>query len=133
MSIFGLESVMARKKDAPKVYRQGDVLVRQVAVKKQAEWKPVLDNGRCILAYGEVTGHAHEVVAAVKTDDLPKDMPPAQLFEAPDGKRFLMVAVDCTLIHQEHGPIALKPGAYEVVRQREYTDDDERRERWVAD
>src|SRR5688572_3769294 len=97
--------------------RQGDVLLRPVKSRARGG-KAVLDGGRVILAYGEVTGHAHEVVAAT---DTVLDAPPAHLFEEPDGRRFLFVDRPCTLTHQEHGPIALAPGSYEVVRQREYS------------
>jgi hypothetical protein len=69
-----------------------------------------------ILAYGEVTGHAHEISAVS-----PADLSAAQLFEEPDGRRFLFVERACVLQHQEHGTIALAPGCYEVIRQREYS------------
>jgi len=103
-----------------KQVRQGDVFLRPVR-DAQRVGTPVLDKGRVILAYGEVTGHAHEVVG---TDATTTALPPAQLFEQPDGKRFLFVDRACTLTHQEHGAIALAPGAYEVVRQREYRPDE---------
>lgn len=99
-----------------KQVRQGDVFLRPVRSAERTG-TPVVDQGRVILAYGEVTGHAHEVVEATPSD---LDIPPAQLFEQPDGKRFLFVDRPCTLRHEEHGAIALAPGRYEVVRQREY-------------
>jgi hypothetical protein len=67
--------------------RQGDVYLRQVRGREKTG-KPVLDQGRVILAYGEVTGHAHEVCAVQTASE---DMPAAQLFEEPDGRRFLFV------------------------------------------
>lgn len=100
-----------------KQYRQGDVFVEQVR-KREPQGTAVIDRGRVILAYGEVTGHAHEVIAAVPAID---DLPPAQLFEEPDGTRYLFVERACVLTHQEHGPIALAPGSYKVSRQREYS------------
>lgn len=96
--------------------RQGDVLVAQVRLRAKSG-KAIVDNGRVILAYGEVTGHAHEVVADAAV--VPAG-PPAQLFEEPDGARYLFVDLPCLLTHQEHGPIALVPGCYKVTRQREY-------------
>lgn len=51
------------------IYRQGDVLVRRIA-KKRPTGTAVMDEGRVILAYGEVTGHAHEVVAQEVVTDL---------------------------------------------------------------
>ena len=95
--------------------RQGDVLIQQM-LKREPKGQQVTDHGRVILAYGEVTGHAHEVVGPMV--DTP---PPAQLFEEPDGTRYLFVDRACALVHQEHGPIALAPGCYKITRQREYS------------
>jgi hypothetical protein len=97
--------------------RQGDVFIEQVK-KRNPQGTAIVDRGRVILAYGEVTGHAHEVIAAEKEG--PLALPPAQLFEEPDGTRYLFVERACSLIHQEHGAIALAPGVYKVTRQREY-------------
>jgi hypothetical protein len=97
-----------------KQFRQGDVLIQRVRT-RAPKGRQVTDQGRVILAYGEVTGHAHEIVAP------PDELPPAQLFEEPDGTRYLFVDRACALVHQEHGPIALAPGVYRVVRQREYS------------
>lgn len=102
---------------------------------KSAVAKDLRESGRVILAHGEITGHAHEVVA----NDSEAVIPPADFFEEPDGRRILLVTRPCVLRHQEHGPIALDParpqlyrqgdvlllpigaGAWEVRRQREYT------------
>lgn len=98
-------------------YRQGDVLVRRIA-DRQRTGKDASEQGRVILAHGEVTGHAHEVVGAA---GVATQAPPAQFFEDPNGRRFLFVDRTCALTHQEHGTISLAPGCYEVVRQREYS------------
>ena len=98
--------------------RQGDVYLRPTRSRPSDAAKLVIDQGRVILAYGEVTGHAHQVVAET-TDAV--STPPCALFEEPDGSRLLIVDRPCTLRHEEHGPIALAPGAYRVVRQREYS------------
>src|SRR5690606_10326709 len=79
------------------------------------------DQGRVILAYGEVTGHAHQVVVDPEAAEAPVDLPAAQLFEEPDGTRYLFVERACVLTHEEHGAIALAPGCYKVTRQREYS------------
>lgn len=98
------------------------------------------ENGRIILAHGEVTGHCHEVVT---TDSgLPPGMDVAQFFDDPStGKRTLLLLEPAVLRHDEHDPIALDPvkqiqarqgdvllnpiggGAWEVTRQREYAPD----------
>jgi hypothetical protein len=62
-----------------------------------------------VLAYGEVTGHAHAL-----TDD-------GLLYEAPDGTVYIRVPVKgTTLTHEEHGTVTLAPGTYRVRQQREY-------------
>lgn len=97
--------------------RQGDVFLVRSAMPKKI--KPVeRDNGRVVLAYGEVTGHAHVLTA-----------PEAELFTAEDNRRFLRIMDGAypTLTHEEHGTIALEPGTYEVRIQREWTDQDEPR------
>jgi hypothetical protein len=71
--------------------------------------------GRIILAHGEVTGHAHEVLLA-DMDTVPT-MEQAQFFEAPDGTRELICLTPCVLVHQEHGRIALDPATPVQVRQ----------------
>ena len=101
-----------------KVLRQGDVLVRQIR-RREPSGRDVREHGRVILAHGEVTGHAHEVVAAEPTTDV--ELPAAQFFEQPDGRRFLFIERACLLTHQEHGAIAVPPGCYEVTRQKEYS------------
>lgn len=108
--------------------------------------KDLIENGRIVLAWGESTGHCHEVVAATDTAG---EMPPAQYFEEPDGRRVLLALGPCVLRHQEHGLIALDPqrpvqvrqgdvlltpmgdGAWSVTRQREWSGPDAWRQ--VAD
>lgn len=96
--------------------RQGDVYLRPTTQKPSAKAKRVTDNGRVILAYGEVTGHAHEVIG-VDNDDA---VPAMELFLEPDGTRILVVKRDALLRHEEHGRIDLAPGGYRVIQQREY-------------
>jgi hypothetical protein len=72
------------------------------------------EEGRIILAHGEVTGHAHEVVTA-DHETIPT-VDQAQFFEF-DGVRELIVLVPCVLRHQEHAPITLDPVKPEMWRQ----------------
>lgn len=77
--------------------------------------KPTQDlreNGRVVLAHGEATGHCHEVLA-----EMDLDLPAAEFFEEPSGRRVLFVTRPCVLRHQEHGPIALDPHKPEMYRQ----------------
>jgi hypothetical protein len=94
-------------------FRQGDVLLVAVPPSvlkklKNARRLPAPD-GRVILAYGELTGHAHTVDAEL-----------AELLEAQDRSLYLHVSESCALEHQEHTAIKLEPGLYEVIRQREF-------------
>lgn len=103
-----------------KMYRQGDVLVRAVA-KIPCAASPVENTDRIVLAYGEVTGHAHAVLVddarELKLDDAEGVV-----------RRFLEVFErGATLKHEEHAPIPLPPGLYEIVQQREYTPQEVRR------
>lgn len=95
------------------IYRQGDVLIISTS-HVPANLAPVArDAGRIVLAYGEVTGHAHAI--------LDRD---AELLTAPNtDDRFLriMAASGVELRHEEHATITLPPGDYIVRRQREYT------------
>lgn len=105
--------------------------------KRSSQSRDLLEDGRVILAHGEVTGHCHEVVSA---DPLETGaICPAQYFEEPDGRRVLLCDRPCVLRHEEHGLIALDPanpqparqgdvyllpigpGAWEVIRQNEHT------------
>lgn len=95
---------------AKKIFRQGDVMLELVSsIPKNA--KPVArDRGRVVLAYGEVTGHAHAITEEG-----------VSLVEVDAGILYLDVQMEAFLRHEEHGTIALSPGKYKVVRQREYT------------
>lgn len=86
-------------------YRQGDVMLQQVA-QLPRDVKPV--RGPVILAYGEVTGHCHEIMSG------------AQLFQTAGGQRFVMVTDAAQLTHQEHAALDIEAGVYQVLRQREY-------------
>lgn len=64
-------------------------------------------NGRIILAWGEVTGHHHEVVTAA-TEAVP-DESQAMFFTHDDGTRELVLLAPCVLRHEEHGRITCDP------------------------
>lgn len=93
------------------IYRQGDVLLvrEEVDISKMSPIKR--DKGRIVLAYGEVTGHAHAV--------LERD---AVLFDNGNGTRILSVTSEAHLVHEEHGTVTLPPNStFRVVQQVEYT------------
>ena len=95
------------------MWRHGDVLIQACsAVPKKARRLP-----HCILAKGELTGHAHRI----------DERGAAELYDSGDSL-FLRVTADCaTLVHEEHGPITLRPGTYRVWVQREYSPQEIRR------
>ena len=126
-------------KEAPmaKMYRQGDVLLVKVREMPRSAGKLVTPNDRIVLAYGEVTGHAHAIypeveerepgVAPKEGQHIPKLK--AKLWDA-GAERYLQVLEKTALRHEEHTPIELDKGVYRVIRQREY---DPVRDRYVAD
>lgn len=108
--------------DTPVIYRQGDVALRRINA-IPPDVKPVArDAGRIVLAYGEVTGHAHAI-------DAPESE--ATLLTDAEEARFLRLVAAVELRHEEHATVTLPPGDYAVVIQREWTDADEPRQ--VAD
>lgn len=89
--------------------RQGDVLLTRasapISLAGARRVQPI--NGRLILAYGEQTGHNHSVDADF-----------SNLFALPDGRTVLVAEEDTVLEHQEHDPIGVPPGTYEVNLQK---------------
>lgn len=99
--------------------RQGDLLLVPVAAVPEGARE--LGSGRLVLLRGEATGHAHVV----------EDERASLHGWSPT--RYLRVegVEPVLLVHEEHDPLRLGPGVYEVRRQREYVP--QRRARWVAD
>lgn len=94
------------------MYRQGDVLVLRVD-SIPAGGKPVeRENGRIVLAHGEVTGHSHAIPS--------RDARFTAVVAAGAERRFLDAKKPVKLLHEEHGEIIIARGTYEVVIQREY-------------
>lgn len=90
-------------------YRQGDVLLVKVdidALPKGAVQQESKE--RIVLAYGEVTGHAHAIDSSF-----------ASLYQW-QGDRLIEAKPGARLVHEEHNTIDLEPGFYRVVQQREY-------------
>ena len=91
--------------------RQGDVLLipRSAPIPTTATLVP-RDKGRVVLAYGEVTGHAHALTDA--------DINLLIL----DGKRFLSAPKGGTLRHEEHSTLTVPAtlNGYDVIRQSEW-------------
>jgi hypothetical protein len=95
------------------IFRQGDVLLVAVAVLPEGA-KDITPDDRIVLAYGEVTGHAHAI------EEPASKARPARLWDA-GAERFLQVLEKTALRHEEHAPVELPAGVYRVVQQREYS------------
>ena len=122
--------------------RQGDVFIRAAAIPVDA--KPVKpEGGRVVLAFGEVTGHAHAFYSgrvAMFRDDgagrtfirIPADARDTAPIFGEDGVTVAgAVEIEgAALRHEEHTTIPVPPGDYEVIRQREYSPEEIRQ---VAD
>lgn len=94
-------------KKATKKCQQGDVVLRRLDAMPEGEAKTVSRN-RCVLAEGESTGHAH----VVEESD-------AELIQIGD-RMLLRLAKAATVVHEEHKPIVLGPGIWEVGRVQEF-------------
>lgn len=98
-----------------RIFRQGDVLLREVTSipddAAPAEKKDHQGSPRIVLAYGEVTGHAHAI----------HDIESVDVFVKEDGTMYLGVKQDAALRHEEHGTITVPAGNWERVVQREYS------------
>jgi len=84
------------------MYRQGDVLLRKIGRLPAG----LVAKDRT-LARGEATGHSHTLNAG-------------EVFVDGGGQQFVQLAAPTVLAHQEHAPLTLPKGVYEVVLQREF-------------
>ncbi len=89
------------------IYRHGDVILRQV--KGVPLGKIVSATRSLVLAEGETTGHKHlltsdEVIQEGRTRN----------------DRLISLNAPALLTHEEHGPITIQIGVYEILQEREY-------------
>ncbi len=91
-----------------KQFRQGDVLVMAVDEIPSGLPEVERDNGKTVLAYGEVTGHSHSLVRG-------------KLFRRDPLTQFLELEKLDLLKHEEHAPIKIGKGSYEVRQQRQWS------------
>ncbi|MDB5801762.1 MAG: hypothetical protein JWL63_2701 [Rhodocyclales bacterium] len=124
--------------------RQGDVQLEPVSKLPAGCTEIAPDGERIVLAYGEVTGHAHAIydhvvvpnhraeLAAEEIADaaIARAQAKARLWQASNGVRYLEVSETVNLCHEEHTAHALVPGIYKLPVQVEYTPAELRR---VAD
>lgn len=125
------------------IIRQGDVML--VPLNEEPNWQnPPRKNpanrimdGKVILAFGEVTGHAHAITGAatLEVGTTPGGWFPSNNFAgggrwvAPGAVEVLRVgSKPVTLTHEEHAGFTLPAkSAYQVVIQREYSPEAMRR------
>jgi hypothetical protein len=91
-----------------KQIQQGDVLLKRVDSLPEGASAAKKDSRGVVLAEGEVTGHYHGITNKA-----------AKLFQHA-GKTYLKALKNVTLRHQEHKPITVPPGTYEIDRVQEY-------------
>lgn len=101
-----------------KVYRHGDVLLIKVSALPK-DVRRISSDGDVVLAYGEVTGHAHRI----------KESQKVEYWDA-GAARYLKVLEQTALTHEEHTPILLERGVYRQAFQVEEFGEEVRR---VAD
>lgn len=82
--------------------RQGDILIVMISEVPEG----VAKRESLVLAEGEATGHAHRLDAG-------------EVYEK-DGTLYFRADGVVHLVHEEHAVITFEPGAYRVIRQREY-------------
>ena len=113
------------KSKQAKMYRQGDVLVVLTSAKLPVGAKEVSPDPKrgIVLAFGEVTGHAHAIAVPDRVSA------PVRYFDA-GAERYLQVLEKVTIQHEEHGAILLDKGVYRQAFQVEDFGEEVRR---VAD
>src|SRR6478735_390118 len=121
------EVVMSTNAVGPRgLIRQGDVLLIRV-------------DRRVVLAEGEATGHAHAILDGQARLEVQNFGEYRRRFNSGHwtGSRTVLIVEEApaTIVHEEHDPLAVSPGAYLVRRQREYIPAERESARWrrVAD
>lgn len=109
-----------------KYYQQGNVLLKKV----DSLPKDAINLKTKILQLGEVTGHKHQFGV---DDDVhvfvDKAFAGQELSITPDEGKFVIIGSTAYLRHEEHKPIGIEPGIYQIdiVREYDYDKDEIRR------
>jgi len=89
-----------------KLYRHGDLLLKQVDKFPDKLWKL----NTKILAEGEITGHTHTFSTGM-----------VQILQEPKSlQKYVQVEQEAELVHQEHNSIKVKEGLYILIQEKEY-------------
>jgi hypothetical protein len=89
--------------------QQGDVLISKVSAIPAGAAKVNPSQRGFILAEGESTGHAHVIT----------DTPSVEMFKT-DNEIYLSVLKEITVTHEEHKPVTVEPGIYQIGKVQEY-------------
>lgn len=97
--------------------RQGDVFIVSDDAPLPANLTEVERvNGKCILAYGEKTGHSHAIADEGVLLYMPEGVSNVMILDV-QGEQ------GATLVHDEHFAATIPQGKYKVYIQTEYTPD----------
>jgi hypothetical protein len=84
--------------------RHGDVAVMQTDELPAGATRV---HGPVVLAYGEITGHAHRVTGNASLWDV-------------GTQRYMVVESEATLTHEWIAPVTVPPGTYQIVIQQDW-------------
>lgn len=87
--------------------QQGDVILKRVESLPRGILEVKRKNQAAVLAEGEATGHAHRIFDV------------DAIFYEKDGKFYLKNDKAVTIKHEEHKPVTIEPGIWEVGQVRE--------------
>ena len=97
-------------KKKPKIYRHGDLLIRQVK-EISGYARPISTN---IIAEGEVTGHNHKLYGSHQVYGTHIDNPRVIV------PTYFQAKEDISLKHQEHADLKISKGNYVIVHEIEH-------------
>lgn len=92
------------------IYRNGDFCFRGIETLP----KKLIKQKDKVVGWGEVTGHSHRFSVDA----------PVTLFLADDKKRYMEVLSPSIISHEEHHPLTILPGKYEIISEKEYSYED---------
>lgn len=90
------------------LYQQGDVLINKIDKLPDNAIKDKIKKGKWIIAEGEATGHCHAIAEK------------EAIVYLKEGKKYVITKQGFNITHQEHKPITVDPGVYEIGIIREY-------------
>jgi hypothetical protein len=111
-----------------KFYRHGDISFHPLKTSDIPTNAKRADHTCYVVAYGEATGHHHELCFKQEHGALMGDVPADTNVSAPrvtihicdDGRRFAELNYVTGLDHPEHGLLTLEKGVYEIIQERTF-------------